>query len=823
MKLRPGWMLLHALFLASVGLAWTIDQPLFDILNRWYNGPTPLNGELHQAILSLAMYGQMLGFVLSLVLILIFDVKHRGRALLLALMMVSAGIGCGVLKVCFGRQRPLESHGVTVVQGPTRGIKGSANQSFPSGHTSTAFAMSYGLSSFYPPGRVLFWSLAWGVGLNRVLTVRHYLTDVIAGAWFGLTLGAFLLRRRRLWSVIHSVDDWADPEQSAWRWPRFQKIVGEMLVRTIRHPAFLVSVTLLLYWSGNGLTGLWDRDEPRFATAAREMIARGDWVVPTFNGELRPDKPIFIYWLMGLAYQIFGDGPFAARFFSGLGGASAVLIVYQLGKQMFGHRVGLLAGWILALSPMLLVESKLATADGVLFFWLTCSLYLLWKVFADDSRWAALGLWAVLGGAMLTKGPVALAWVAIASACLCLFTREWRWLLRLRWVLGPTLFVLISLPWAIAVHLKTGGDFLSLALGHHVVNRSLSPLEGHRGIPGFYLLSLFGLMAPWAWVLPQAVRELWGRRDEKKILFLAAWAIGPMVMLELVQTKLVHYYLPAYSAIAILLATAIIGLRPGKLAIEQWTFPLSRLVTIVAVLAAMVLVTVEGTYFGSKIALPSAVITLLLAGGIFFGIRLVQAGRFPRAAVALAGTAISAILVANLMLLPNVHQERVIQKVAERLKQLKGKREIALWQYRDPSLIHHFGESIPVVDAMRDQPVLRDSLALAQEKGSFLCPMTEKDFRKASRDPHLELEMVEKIHNWDPTRMRNMQILLVEVRPSPIAPRLVELREAYSQILGDLDEVVLPMRPHSKEEERNQQRTYPLNPAFLPSDGQLLR
>mgnify|MGYP002626658642 CR=1 FL=1 len=137
------------------------------------------------------------------------------------------------------------------------------------------------------------------------------------------------------------------------------------LRRHLASPVLIVLASLTINLIGNDRIPLWDRDEPRFATATREMSERGDWIVPTFNGELRPDKPILIYWLMGAAYELFGEGTFAARFFSGIAGAAACLVTFYLGSAMFCRTTGLLAAWMLALSPMLIVESKLATVDAV--------------------------------------------------------------------------------------------------------------------------------------------------------------------------------------------------------------------------------------------------------------------------------------------------------------------------------------------------------------------------------------------------------------------------------------------------------------------------
>ena len=93
--------------------------------------------------------------------------------------------------------------------------------------------------------------------------------------------------------------------------------------------AFVVSLNL-------GAARLWDEDEPKNATCAAEMLARGDWIVPTFNGEPRYHKPILVYWLMGLSTAIGGDSPFGARLVSAVAGSLSCVLVYALGKRMLG-------------------------------------------------------------------------------------------------------------------------------------------------------------------------------------------------------------------------------------------------------------------------------------------------------------------------------------------------------------------------------------------------------------------------------------------------------------------------------------------------------
>ena len=95
-------------------------------------------------------------------------------------------------------------------------------------------------------------------------------------------------------------------------------------------------VALLENLAGNARTGLWDRDEPRYAVAVREMRSRGDWIFPTFNDEPRYHKPILIYWLMGLSTAIAGNSPFGARLVSGFAGSATCVLIWAMGRRMWG-------------------------------------------------------------------------------------------------------------------------------------------------------------------------------------------------------------------------------------------------------------------------------------------------------------------------------------------------------------------------------------------------------------------------------------------------------------------------------------------------------
>ena len=113
-------------------------------------------------------------------------------------------------------------------------------------------------------------------------------------------------------------------------------------------PLLLLVFVFLMLLPGTGTVPLLDRDEPRFATASREMAERADWIKPTFNGRDRFDKPALSYWLMRGGYAVFGQNELGARLPTVLCAAALVLAVWFFGARWFDPETGLLAGLGLA-------------------------------------------------------------------------------------------------------------------------------------------------------------------------------------------------------------------------------------------------------------------------------------------------------------------------------------------------------------------------------------------------------------------------------------------------------------------------------------------
>src|SRR5262245_5668581 len=105
----------------------------------------------------------------------------------------------------------------------------------------------------------------------------------------------------------------------------------------MRPLALLSLAAIVVLFANLGGGALWDEDEPRNATCAYEMQQRGDWIVPTFNGELRTHKPILLYWGMLSAYRVLGVSELSARLTSAMMGLISVLATYRLGQRLFGR------------------------------------------------------------------------------------------------------------------------------------------------------------------------------------------------------------------------------------------------------------------------------------------------------------------------------------------------------------------------------------------------------------------------------------------------------------------------------------------------------
>jgi 4-amino-4-deoxy-L-arabinose transferase-like glycosyltransferase len=352
-------------------------------------------------------------------------------------------------------------------------------------------------------------------------------------------------------------------------------------------PASRLATSVLVALVGAGLNlpnlgkaGLWDMDEGLNAEAARQMVTTGDWVVPTFNGELRSAKPVLLYWLQATAYRAFGVNEFAARLPSALAGIVALLLINDLGRRMFGATTGFLAALVGASTLLVCALSHSATTDALLLACTVLTFHTTWRgLAAPGGRWL-VPAGAAAGLAVLAKGPVG---VALPGAVILLFLLTERQLSRLwsPWLVGGVLaFLVVAVPWYALVGWRTGGEFLRVFLLGENVGRFLEPMERHGGPVIYHPLALLAGFAPWSvFLLPAAWFAVRGVRapgpERAAYRFLVCWAAGYLVFFSLAATKLPNYLLPAYPPLAILTADLLDRWRRGAIRLPGWVWAYS--------------------------------------------------------------------------------------------------------------------------------------------------------------------------------------------------------------------------------------------------------
>ena len=317
-----------------------------------------------------------------------------------------------------------------------------------------------------------------------------------------------------------------------------------------------------------------DRDESRYAQATSQMLETGDYVDIRFQDDPRWKKPVGIYWMQAAAVAVTSSvenrdiAPY--RIPSILGAMLAAAACAWAGAAMFGQRAGFLAGAMLGASFLLSTEAGIAKTDAMLCGAVTLAMAGLARIYLASRagevpiRPHKLIFWLGLGLSILIKGPIGLIVVVPAMIALSVWDRDARWLKRLGWGWGLPLVALIVGPWAIAITIATDGGFWTEAIGGDLAPKITGGDEGHGVFPGFYLLIAPLLFFPATLLLPAALSAGWSRRAEPAIRFLICWLVPAWLIFELTPTKLPHYNLPTFGALALLAAAALT--RPvGKL------------------------------------------------------------------------------------------------------------------------------------------------------------------------------------------------------------------------------------------------------------------
>jgi 4-amino-4-deoxy-L-arabinose transferase-like glycosyltransferase len=318
---------------------------------------------------------------------------------------------------------------------------------------------------------------------------------------------------------------------------------------------------LFLYLPGITVLPPFDRDESRFVQASKQMLESGDFIDIRFQDQPRYKKPVGIYWLQSAAVVLFADGDLQAlwayRLPSLLAAIAGVLLVFYFGEILFCRRTAFLAAFLLAASVLLVSEAHLAKTDAALFLCTVIAQGSLGVIYLrQDEKHSRYRLmfWLALAAAILIKGPILPAICGLTIIALLVSDRNRAWLRNLRFRLGLFLVGLIVLPWLTAIYIVSDGTFFTASIGRDLLAKVASGQESHGAWPGYYLLLATATLFPASLFLFPSLFAIIKEKKNAAVRFCLAWIVPNWLLLELVPTKLMHYILPLYPALTLLIA-----------------------------------------------------------------------------------------------------------------------------------------------------------------------------------------------------------------------------------------------------------------------------
>ncbi len=514
----------------------------------------------------------------------------------------------------------------------------------------------------------------------------------------------------------------------------------------LAHPrAVLVVLCLLMFVPGIATIPPLDRDESRFTQATKQMIETGDFIEIRYQKDARNKKPIGIYWMQAITAGWMTASPhnsvWAYRIPSVLGGILAVLFAFGLGRRLFDDETAMIGAGLLASSLLVIGESHIAKTDAVLLACVTGAQLLVAHFFIAARqgapqpmvRYSAL-LGLALGIGILVKGPMILFFVGLTVIALSFWEKRWGWVSTMRPMFALGIIVLINVPWLVAIGLVTKGAYFQESLGQDFLGKALSTQETHWGPPGYYLVSLLvGFWPAWLFAAPGVLYAM-ARIREGSVRFLLAWIVPAWIILELAPTKLPHYPLPIYPALAIMCGAAVMaGVRESRSFLDNTPVKLAAVAWLMMTLAlaGAALFYVPGAFgTGGGIFLTILGLPILGAAGLAVLFLLRGEGENATAAAVATGALFAAITFAAVM--PRLDQLMLSTKASDLIAQSRGTPEnTTVAGFNEPSMVFQAGTEITLsptgaaaADFMTKHP---DARALVEDR---LLPEFQESLKK---------------------------------------------------------------------------------------------
>jgi len=439
----------------------------------------------------------------------------------------------------------------------------------------------------------------------------------------------------------------------------------------------LIVFSLVCFLQGINALSPTNRDESRYAQATKQMFETGDFIDIRYQEAARHRKPIGIYWLQAAsvgAAEALGvkDARYRIIFYripSVIAAVGSVLLTYWASLAFMRRRYAFFAAAAMAASLILGVEARIATIDASLLLTAIAAMgalarfYLFRERLTSSQQWRLASIfWTAIAGSILLKGPIIPGIVALTAISLVIADRSASWLSRLKYIPGILWVVLLTMPWFVAIYMKTRGGFYQTSVGTDFLGKFTQGAEGHGAPPGYYFLLFWVALFPVAQLSWLAVPYAWKNRGDPAIRFLLAWLIPGWLMFEIVTTKLPHYILPILPAAAILIVLALDRGVPADRHVRRggWFWPI--VTTAILIALVMLVYQFEGRF--GRTFLVFGVLSIVLS----FAAWSALVGRGAESGLAIALLASAALEISAYSTLPRIKDLFIAPRLVQAAK-----------------------------------------------------------------------------------------------------------------------------------------------------------
>ena len=325
-----------------------------------------------------------------------------------------------------------------------------------------------------------------------------------------------------------------------------------------KHLGVLGGIWLLLYLLGNNLLTITDPVECNYAETAREMLLYNDYFSPRIFGDFWFDKPIFFYWELAAAFNVFGFTNFAARLASSLTVLISMGMLYWWGKKLYNARIAFAATLLFATSLETWYVGHAIITDMTLLATVSFTLIAFYCGYRQKNYNWYYPAFVSAAVAVLDKGPIGLCLPGLIILLFLLWQRDIKVLLVKQLFLGLVLFCAVVSIWYVPMYLKHGQDFIDVFLGVHNVMRATVSEHPNDDVWYYYIGIFLAGFFPWVWVAVPAFfkkwRSGWRLKADTNTRFLLVWAVTVFAVFQCFATKYVTYTFPYMFPVVLLMA-----------------------------------------------------------------------------------------------------------------------------------------------------------------------------------------------------------------------------------------------------------------------------